>query len=208
MADHLKPPSTPPTANNAAGEDANALRILSRSPHPYHRQNFELLEPSDRLIYRANAAAPTTDQISPSTPATTGSDSGTEADDEHFLKGLPAPKARLHKGLRGRNETFSGASTPLLSSGVFEENEGRRVPLKIDRDAFVQDKRKPAAERTRRRREVLRRTVEVLLLIFQGGLLASNREVRPLLRLYRKGTCLRQPRHSCSTVEILANSAY
>ncbi|CAK7564689.1 MAG: dolichol kinase [Sporothrix epigloea] len=53
-----------------------------------------------------------------------GSDSGTEADDEHFLKGLPAPRSRPHKGLRGMRKASSGASTPLRREFPQEFSDG------------------------------------------------------------------------------------
>src|SRR3569833_4314385 len=95
----------PPTIDHAR-EEADGLRLLSRSPHPYHRQNFELLHPADRLSAPASSAAAhrPANHAAPApyphplaaftTESTPKSDSGTEADDEHFLKGLPAPRAK------------------------------------------------------------------------------------------------------------------
>jgi hypothetical protein len=113
------------------------LRVLSRSPHPYRRQRAEL--PHARL--KPSVTFPTTlsplrstqnsaDESSGNRHATcrghefatfsTGSDSGTEADDEHFLKGLPAPKRRPHKGLIGGEGVPSGASSPLVSPAILK----------------------------------------------------------------------------------------
>ncbi|KAK3325872.1 hypothetical protein B0H66DRAFT_549620 [Apodospora peruviana] len=183
MPEHLQPY----IPEDGPGE----LRILSRSPHPYHRQHSELLEPSDRLVYRINAigsgSGSASDLHSPKC-SSPNSDSGTEADDEHFLKGLPAPKGRLHKGLRGGNESLSGSSTPLLSPDVLEE-EGRKTthlgPIKGG--FFEQRDKRVVADRVRRRRELIRRTAEVLLLVFQGGVLATNHDVQPFLRLHGRG---------------------
>ncbi|KAK4159004.1 hypothetical protein QBC43DRAFT_137756 [Cladorrhinum sp. PSN259] len=164
-------------------EDPDSLRTLSRSPHPYHHQSSELHEPLDRLIYRANRKIDTGNGDSepfPSLNSTTASDSGTEADDEHFLKGLPAPKARLHKGLRGKNEPLSGSSTPLLSPAVMEE-EGRKRPPGVK----LGEKR-PVSERMRRRRELIRRAAEISLLGCQGMLVATNRQVQPTIQQYHK----------------------
>ncbi|EPE09466.1 dolichol kinase [Ophiostoma piceae UAMH 11346] len=108
-----------------AALEADHLRILSRSPHPYHHNNADLPHPAHRIA----SLSPTRDPHHPplllpqkaSPPAAFGkdstpaSDSGTEADDEHFLKGLPAPRSKPRKGLRGMNEVLSGVSTPLLS---------------------------------------------------------------------------------------------
>ena len=107
--------------------EADELRLLSRSPHPYARQNHELLEPSASFSFPSRRGIPTSSADRAPVRSTTAypslssrentpsSDSGTEADDEHFLKGLPAPRSKLHKGLRGLNEVISGTSTPLPS---------------------------------------------------------------------------------------------
>ncbi len=200
MTEHLQPPPPIPPATsgpNSGDEGHDTLRILSRSPHPYHRLNSELLAPSDRIAYPhdPSADADAQDPIAAPNPpfpsfareSPLGSESGTEADDEHFLKGLPAPKARLHKGLRGRNEALSGASTPLLSPAVLEE-EGRKAHLSSPGSfGRYEHDRRATAERVRRRRELIRRAVEVLLLVCQGGMVASQPETRPFLRLHRKG---------------------
>lgn len=196
MPEHLEPP-TVPIGPGSSDDDHASLRILSRSPHPYHRLNSELLEPSDRIAYRRSNSADGNED-DPNAPSLHSfpsfardsplpSESGTEADDEHFLKGLPAPKARLHKGIRGRNEALSGSSTPLLSPDMLEE-EGRKADLNAGHGGYERD-RKSAGERSRRRKELVRRATEVLLLVCQGGLAASNPDVRPFLRLYRKGNC-------------------
>ncbi|KAK3685570.1 hypothetical protein B0T22DRAFT_222283 [Podospora appendiculata] len=191
MPEHLNPP-TPARARTTSPEDdhrQHGRRIPSRSPHPYHRQSTELLEPSGRLIRLATATqkppgAPA-DQLRRDSPPP--SESGTEADDEHFLKGLPAPKTRLHKGLRGKQELLSASSTPSLSPAILEE-EGRRIELDLGHHIFERDKRGPA-EQTRRRKEFVRRAVEVLLLVGQGVALALNGDVQHHLRLYKKELC-------------------
>lgn len=194
MSEHLRPPETP-IGPDSANEDHDSLRILSRSPHPYHRLSSEILESSARLSCRIDTevggsvphssassihALPSFARESP-----LASESGTEADDEHFLKGLPAPKTRLHKGLRGRNEHLSGASTPMLSPAVLEE-EGRKTHLIPSDGVFERDKRSPV-ERVRRRKEFVRRGTEVLLLLCQGGMVATNPQVRPFLWMHQKG---------------------
>lgn len=191
MHEHLQLPGAPPRSVSDAEDDCERLRILSRSPHPYHRQSSELLEPSDRLSaplstgfngclappYTLRAPSFTKD----STPA---SESGTEADDEHFLKGLPAPKQRLHKGIRGKNEPLSGTSTPFLSPAVFDE--GRKSSLGPGPVLPERNKRTLGERSIRRRRELLRRGAEILLLAYQGSLIASNRDVQPFIQLYWK----------------------
>ncbi|KAK4453206.1 phosphatidate cytidylyltransferase [Podospora aff. communis PSN243] len=197
MSEHLQPPgASPHPPASDAEDDREQLRILTRSPHPYHRQSSELLEPSDRLVYNGNIGIPAAVSTSldgsqtpayllrvPSFAKDSGpaSESGTEADDEHFLKGLPAPKQRLHKGLRGKNEPLSGSSTPILSPAVLEE-EGRKTSLGPNQE---RDKRN-IVEKSRRRKELIRRGAEILLLACQGGLIASNRDAQPFIRLYRR----------------------
>ncbi len=193
MPEHLRPPS-PPIGPDSADEGHDRLRILSRSPHPYHRLNSELLEPSDRITYPTVNTADGRAYPSFARDSPLASESGTEADDEHVLKGLPAPKTRLHKGLRGRNEPLSGASTPLLSPTILEE-EGRKTHLNPSHGAFERDKR-GAAERARRRKELIRRATEVLLLVCQGGMVASNPDVLPYLRAHQKGNSA-VDRHTC-----------
>ena len=181
------PRSTKLAMPDIGRDDPDSLRVLSRSPHPYHRHSLELHEPSDRLVHRPGRRIPVDNAASEPFPSlgslvnsTTASDSGTEADDEHFLKGLPAPKARLHKGLRGQNEPLSGSSTPLLSPAVMEE-EGRKRASGIN-----QGDKRAISERIRRRRELVRRLAEMLLLGFQGGMIAVNPQVQPALRVYQE----------------------
>lgn len=195
MPEHLELPPAPIIPGSCSDDDHESLRILSRSPHPYHRINSELLEPSDCIAYRRDnqsdgivkdpAAASSHSFLPFARDSPLASESGTEADDEHFLRGLPAPKARLHKGLRGSNEPLSGTSTPLLSPAVLEE-EGRKKIPSVSYGGHEREKR-CASERVRRRKELVRRATEVLLLVFQGGMAASRPDVRLFLRLYQKG---------------------
>lgn len=172
----------------------DALRRLSRSPHPYHRQQFELPYGYEKFSTNAirkhlslNSAQVTDDEVQerPKTAESyrSGSnDSGTEADDEHFLKGLPAPKLRPHKGLRG-TEYKSGSPSPLPSPAILDE-------LSIKVHGFFRRSATPArsptegeeqkARKLRQKRsvEVVRRTTEAGILIFLGSLLCLNPEVR------------------------------
>lgn len=180
-----------PSIRATTDDDGDHLRLLSRSPHPYHRQKSELLEPSDILVYRA-AASPaarnSADAASlfarESTPA---SDSGTEADDEHVLKRLPAPKARSHKGLRGQNEPLSGTSTPMLSPAITEEQytPARSAATRNRREG----KRLSGVETIRRRKELVRRSAEVLLLGCLGALVLADQNVQAYTALYHRGMC-------------------
>lgn len=192
MPEQLQPPAAP-IGPGSSDRDNDTRGLLSRSPHPYHRLNSELFEASDRPTSRRG----TTTQYSSATSTTPFpafardspiSESGTEADDEHFLKGLPAPKLRPHKGLRGRSEQASACSTPMLSPAVLEE-EGRESHAGSLHGGYGRT-RKGAAERARRRKELIRRATEVLLVVCQGAMVASNTRVLPFLRLYQRGKYL------------------
>ncbi|KAI0840309.1 hypothetical protein F5Y06DRAFT_264210 [Hypoxylon sp. FL0890] len=165
-----------------------ALRLLSRSPHPYHHQNSELLEPSNRFAYRSSGKDHLLD--APSAPpsasreVTPSSDSGTEADDEHFLKGLPAPR-RLRKGLRGCNEILSGTSTPIPSPAFLEE-EGRKLSYNLKKYAPLGRRPQSPADRVRRRKEIVRRSAELLIIGFLGLIVFSNGNVQPILHRWHR----------------------
>ncbi|TAQ85189.1 hypothetical protein B7494_g6489 [Chlorociboria aeruginascens] len=130
MPEHLKPS----TQSHAQTLRDDALRRLSRSPHPYHRQHFELSHGSEKfsasvpLTQSPLRSAKSTDEwqedvrhAPESYRESTNSDSGTEADDEHFLKGLPAPRQRPHKGLRRSDGTLSNTPSPLISPAIYDD---------------------------------------------------------------------------------------
>jgi hypothetical protein len=203
MPELLKP-TQPLSHAQTLREEAG--RRLSRSPHPYHRQQFELPYSSER--FSSNAPPPrsplrstqNTDdegQENIRSPAVgyreSNSDSGTEADDEHFLKGLPAPKIRPHKGLRNADGSPSSSPSPLLSPVIFEEDV-QRIPgyLRKASAALAAQNEEDAAkvsEKLRRKRkvEVVRRVTEVAILIFVGGILCLHRDVRDLMRSWKRG---------------------
>jgi hypothetical protein len=201
MPEHLKPSPVPPQQSHAQSLRDDALRRLSRSPHPYHRQKLEIPHASERfsspqspLRSRHNTDDEDQDNgaFSPGYNASTNSDSGTEADDEHFLKGLPAPKIRPHKGLRGLDGTLSGSPSPLLSPAILDDDtpkEGylRRTTLPTT-SLKESDARKVAEKfRQKRRVEVIRRVSEAGILGFVTGLLCLSPEVRQLIWLWRRG---------------------
>ncbi|KAI0379848.1 hypothetical protein F5Y04DRAFT_258472 [Hypomontagnella monticulosa] len=160
----------------------DALRLLSRSPHPYHRQHSELLDPSDHLTYKLYPRDRLDSLLrlpSASREVTPSSDSGTEADDEHFLKGLPAPR-RLRKGLRGRNEALSGTSTPIPSPALLEE-EGRRLSINLKKESLQGNRLQSTADRIRRRKEIIRRSTELLIIGFLGVVVCTNTPVQQIL---------------------------
>ncbi|KAM0276464.1 hypothetical protein ACHAQH_006729 [Verticillium albo-atrum] len=186
--DHLKPESLAP------GDDANdvdELRALNRTPHPYHHLSAELPHAAHRFVYpdtsptSAPSPARSEDSSEPSSPfpsftkeSTPLSDSGTEADDEHFLKGLPAPRIQSHKGLRGRNELISGTSSPLPSPAYFEDlsSHGKLGEGKFDTEiSFWEDRN------YRRTKEFIRRTLEFIIAGMLFGILWTNDTVRPIL---------------------------
>ncbi|GJC93464.1 cytidylyltransferase [Colletotrichum higginsianum] len=192
MPEHLDP-------NALFGHDTeenDEIRTLSRSPHPYHHLNTELPHPAHRLVYRPANATPTPPRTSSADSSRTpspfpsftkdssqGSDSGTEADDEHFLKGLPAPKVRLHKGLRGRNEVLSGASTPLFSPDQEEDALQRRKEKEDRKEArrFLNDRN------YRRTKELIRRVSEFVIVGSLFAVVRSNPTVRPIFSAWSRG---------------------
>ncbi|KAI8268409.1 Dolichol kinase sec59 [Colletotrichum sp. SAR11_239] len=175
-------------------EDKDELRTLSRSPHPYHHLNTELPHPAHRIVYRPSnpTSTPPKDSSAESsrTPSpfpsftkdsSQGSDSGTEADDEHFLKGLPAPKVRLHKGLRGRNEIISGASTPLFSPENQEDDDAaKRQAQRTEKLRFWEDRN------YRRTKELIRRVSEFIIVGSLFAVVRANPKVKPILSAWSR----------------------
>lgn len=196
MSSSLKPPRPDPinVSPNDELEEKENLRALSRSPHPYLRHKWELLEPSDSIISRASSIPTHTpgdarDQLIPS-PAftkdsTPNTDSGTEADDEIFVKRLPAPKARLHKGLRGRPEPPSGLATPLLTPSILDGD----LDTSRSKERRAEEQKRQRAEKARLQKELIRRTTEVLILSGLGRLVINNPDVSPVVTSHRTGLC-------------------
>ncbi|KAI2623380.1 hypothetical protein GGR54DRAFT_51213 [Hypoxylon sp. NC1633] len=171
--------------------EQHASRLLSRSPHPYHRQNSDLLDSSDHLAYKSSTTGERLD-VPPaysgtSREITPSDDSGTEADDEHFLKGLPAPR-RLRKGLRGRNEVFSGTATPIPSPALDEE--GPRFSHNLKKEANLGRIPRSLADRIRRGKETIRRSTELVIIAFLCALLYTNPQVQPILRRWDREICI------------------
>lgn len=194
MHEKLKPlgPDGATTGFNSQANENEALRLLSRSPHPYHRQNYELLQPSDQLLAQTNShpRAESDDASAQPSPApvftkdsTPATDSGTEADDETYLKRLPPFKAKLHKGLRGRNEALSGPGTPLLTPAT----EGEFNSISLQGYSRTKEEHKRRKLDKRRRNAVLgRRVAEVAIL---GSLASLVLTKEPVAALWKKGTC-------------------
>ena len=209
MPEHLASQIAPPSTSTQPQPHAktlreNAARRLSRSPHPYHRQKSELPHPSERLTARASSSSLHStihdDNANGETAGfkgaykdSTGSDSGTEADDEHFLKGLPAPKLRLHKGLREGDDTVSGSPSPRLSPVEPSFSTARSSKLGRKQKGLVgidsEEERAVAKEKYKQKRriEVVRRSAEAGLLVVTFGLICLNTGVRALLWQWKRG---------------------
>lgn len=134
--------------SDAENNPSHKLRHFSRSPHPYHRRNTELVSPTEHR----NEATKAHGEQGFSSPAPTNSesreeeqntlnaagsqkvwqegskspsDSGSEADDESngFLRGLPAPPQRLRKGLKdGRGLVIEVTPSPLLTPSYLDSD--------------------------------------------------------------------------------------
>jgi hypothetical protein len=212
MPENLKP--ILPQQSHAQNLRDEALRRLSRSPHPYHRQRFEIQHASERLDYAPAKKSPlhskhNTDDEEPEQGSSllvgycesTPSDSGTEADDEHFLKGLPAPKSRPHKGLRGLDGTICASLSPLPSPAILE-TESKKIlgHVPIYSATFIpglkEEAVRKAAEKIqhKKRIEIVRRVFETGLLGIVAGLLCFHPEVRHLMWLWRRGKLQHCPR--------------
>ena len=205
MPEHLKPSQPQSHTQKLRGD---ALRRLSRSPHPYHRQKVDIPQALERF---SSYAPPTQSPLrsrhntddedqyiraySPGYNAPTNSDSGTEADDEHFLKGLPAPKIRPHKGLRALDGSLSGSPSPLLSPALLDgdtQKEGYLNRATLPSTSLKESDAQKIAEKLRHKRrvEVIRRVTEAGILAAVAGLLCLNPEVRQLIWLWRRGMFL------------------
>ncbi|KAF5679001.1 phosphatidate cytidylyltransferase [Fusarium circinatum] len=197
MTEHLSPDSL----NTLNPDEQDSLRVRSRSPHPYHHQNTDLPHLSDRFTLRnRQAQSAKTSDDAPHEPSPTTwpsflkdspqtSDSGSEADDEHYLKGLPAPKANLHKGLRGLNEPLSGSSTPLPSPALLDGHVIRTVDKPPMPTETPETKRLLEALK-KRRRVVVRRITEAGIVLALGLMVASNSQVLQLIKIWGKDILL------------------
>lgn len=193
------------TIANSAPQDKDALRALSRSPHPYHRHNPELRRAKHNLSSassRDHSPCPTSssesypiDGLTPHSEDryrhSTDSDSGTEADDEHFLLGLPAPRSRPRKGVRGLERSSSTSPSPALSV-VDLQQSARQQDHISDTLKTLQNEGDQRAQESRdrfratRKKEVLRRVLEIVLLLGLGQIVYSGNE-RVTASLWKKG---------------------
>ncbi|PSR90805.1 hypothetical protein BD289DRAFT_206569 [Coniella lustricola] len=194
MLDTLQPTRPPGASGNQHNDEMEEdLHELSRSPHPYHRQQWELLNPADRIVTRASSIPthqsdnirdhllPTPSFIKEATPIT---DSGTEADDEVVVKKLPAPRAALHKGVRGRHEALSGSGTPLLTPALGDGDPDAIFPRA--KGKIEEEEKRQQARVTRRNRELIRRSTEIVILGVLSWLVLRNPIVRPFFESYKR----------------------
>ncbi|KAG6001981.1 hypothetical protein E4U21_003594 [Claviceps maximensis] len=181
--------SSPPDA-----DQQDALRKLDRSPHPYHHQSSELPHSSESFLNITTTTTTLTRgssrhvaRLSPpglalfsheSTPP--GSESGTEADDEHFLRGLPAPRVKSHKGLRHSKEPVSGISTPIPSPLALEHDgvQSMTPPLAPKE----QSHKERAFSVLRRNRNLVRRATEAGIVASLGYMTVTSTHVSPIFR--------------------------
>lgn len=167
---------------------ADSLRLLSRSPHPYHRKRLKCADTPSVLTDHSDRPSRNLSQW-----AKTSSDSGTEADDEStgILKGLPAPPPRPRKGLRSswdgvdesdlwyptlRTWPSFGRSTSSRSSRRSSGDEPQAEVLKLRDKA-----------RRKVQIEVFRRLSETALLLSVGGVVLWQDGARAIVGAWRKG---------------------
>jgi dolichol kinase len=199
MSQEAEPPDARLDAPTTS--EIEALELFRRSPHPYLRHKDEIRKPSPNRSLQPNGAtrrrpSPSNRTISdadgrkrrkPSSQSQSPSESGTEADDEgySFVKALPPPPLRPHKGLREATNSAHGALSPLLTPTQIDD-EGR----KYSEEYFAEKKRRSRRgepsltdeeARTarqkylqRRRMELARRATETAELIAIGLLAISG----------------------------------
>ncbi|OBT93988.1 hypothetical protein VE01_07113 [Pseudogymnoascus verrucosus] len=178
---------------NSAPQDKEVLRALSRSPHPYHRHNPELRRARHNLSTTSSRDQSPRPTSSPESFVVDGpilhsedlyrhstdSDSGTEADDEHFLLGLPAPRSRPRKGLRGLERSSSTSPSPALSVVDLQQASRQQEYISDALKTLKNEEERRSREawekfRATRKTEVLRRVLEVVLLLGLGQIVYSG----------------------------------
>ncbi|OCL08273.1 hypothetical protein AOQ84DRAFT_44149 [Glonium stellatum] len=216
MSTDLKSPEPPDTRSEQGdASDVDALGLLRRSPHPYHRRQPELRSinqssesSSNDFVqqYALTSSKPGSDRdrtISDDDARTrrkasrTPSDSGTEADDEgySFVRALPAPPIRPRKGLRDlRGSGPDAGASPLLTPSQVDEEGRKFLPeyFKSSKEGFdgpsPTDEEARAARQKylkRRRAELIRRTTETGLLGIVGLLAINGCSSRKILQWHR-----------------------
>jgi len=175
----------------------SSMSALDRSPQPYARLKSDLTAPTAKLP-PSSAGTEATTPFTPSRDAspspsdgedqrdggkwTSGSESGTEADDESlaFIKALPAPQSKPRKGLRGGHEEEDGnITTTHLDREVIRLSDlGIPEPGPREPSPEIDEQTQVRARAVRRRRgEILRRSLEGALLVACGALVLFDQGV-------------------------------
>ncbi|KAM0174658.1 hypothetical protein ACHAPF_006026 [Botrytis cinerea] len=196
-----KPSSLNPSFNL---RPSNSQTRTSSSGAPASPSPLRSAQNTDDELY--NGVRVTIDGSSNGYIESTNSDSGTEADDEHFLKGLPAPRTKPHKGLRGVDGSMSSTPSPLLSPAILDDEirwkESGRIRSTMPTSKIVtkEEQRKLIEKfKQRRRIEIVRRTTEACLLCFVGGIIYQSQGVKEILYLWKNALYpLRLLRHLSS----------
>ena len=181
---------TPQHSENVRPEQVDKAIRLSRSPHPYHRRGSSALFTRPDVL---QTSLPSTNGSRSNRAITSSSDSGTEADDEKgsIARGLPAPPFRLRKGLKGNSPyQQSPVVTPFPPAepranekwneyfSTPNTHEGREQ--RDERCDDIEGRRYAEA----RRKEILRRSTETLLVcLLTGCLVYQNSQTRWWLEL-------------------------
>ncbi|KIW26344.1 uncharacterized protein PV07_09444 [Cladophialophora immunda] len=156
---------------------------LSRTPRPYLLRAESLRLAHFQRIDNGSDVVSNGYVSSPKPSRSESSESGTEADDEKgpFLKGLPAPPPRLHKGLRGTSPAnLTPAHSPLPTPPAFVEGEEPRFFDSVQKAGKKPQRTKEQARdyeayKKRKRREIVRRCTETSLLCGIGVVVWNSR---------------------------------
>jgi hypothetical protein len=219
MSQEPDPPEAPFDApfDAPTTSEMETLELFRRSPHPYLRHEDEIWKPSpDRSATSSHASrhrpSPPNRTISDadgrkrrktSSQSQSPSESGTEADDEgySFVKALPPPPLRPHKGLRVTGGSGHGALSPLLTPTQIDD-EGRRISgdyfeekkrrNRKGEPSFTDEEARIARQKylKRRRNELFRRTTETALLAVIGVLAVSGCNCWVQLLAWHRGTII------------------
>ncbi|KAL8703785.1 MAG: hypothetical protein Q9201_003050 [Fulgogasparrea decipioides] len=189
------------SVHRASGDEHDVppdFHPVSRSPHPYARRRPDVPFTTQGAVdsclaipsylgtlsddSRSNGGGSTAffdaDNRKRRKSSTSSRESGTEADDESepFLRGLPAPPARLRKGLK--NDQTLGTPSPLFTPSYLDDVKRREIlegqfkrRASLQSHAFTDEEQALEIRekfRKRRRAELIRRTTETLLLFGVG----------------------------------------
>lgn len=164
------------------------LRLLSRSPHPYHRKGLKCAETPSALTDLSDRPSRNLSRW-----AKTSSDSGTEADDEStgILKVLPAPPPRPRKGLRsswnGVDDSDLWYPTLRTWSSLARSTSSRSSRRSSGEETQAEVRKLRDKTRRKIRIEVFRRLSETALLLSVGGVVLWQDDARAIARAWRKG---------------------